>query len=240
MNEEKQQNQQDLLKGSENATKQEKEHTQNPQAKDAEAKQETKEQRLYANKYKNVEELEKGYIELNKLLSTRRQPPEKYELEPVEGITADDELLKQFKEAGLDNKQANSVLKLIAAKVVPTTQAAARVTNELLTRAKLGFTPDDSTYNVFIEELKNWAEKNVPESALKVLRTSPDGIYALHQMRQASINGSRTTVLHAQPHQAKESEMEEIKKAIYNPKYLRDQNYRDEVNKKLTRIMNES
>lgn len=235
MEESKEKEQHDLLKGKENGQTQEK-----TKEKEQNKNQEEKQERLYANKYKNVEELEKGYIELNKLLSSRRQAPEKYELDQVEGLTPDEELIKQFKEAGLDNKQANSVLKLIAAKVVPTTQAAARITNELLTRAKLGFTPDDDTYHVFIEELKNWAEKNVPESALKVLRTSPDGIQALHQMRQAAINGSRTTVLQAQPQQTKNAEIEEIKKLIRDPKYLRDANYRDEVNKRLTKIMTET
>lgn len=194
-------------------------------------------EKLLAGKYKTPEDLEKAYQELTTLHRKKQEIPEKYDLKVPGGFTVDDDMLAKFKEAGLTQKQAQHTVEVMAEHILPKVKEASRETQELLLRARFGYTPDDETYPQFIAELRDWATENLPDEVVSALRRTPEGVLALHKLRKAQVSDGSTTPTRSTATRTKQQDFENIQKEMRDPRYIRDANYRNEINERIKKHM---
>lgn len=157
--------------------------TEEPVSEQAETTDEVQEVQLLANKFKTAEELEKGYIEQQKLLREKgKLAPESYELSLPEGMTVadDDPLLGQFSELAKKHNLSNEAYnEFIAMKLQSDASMATDLDAE---RAKLGDNADEILANVGNFYRSKLSAEGF--AAVQGLAATADGVMALDALRK--------------------------------------------------------
>lgn len=180
--------------------------------------------------FDSPEELAKAYNELKEQTSST-QAPESYELELPEGfngLTDQDE--QMFREAGLTNEQAQKLVDKFHETVLP----AMREKQVELEKERLGrqwqLDPSDRQFTSRLEQVKTWAENNLPSEVVSQLAQSSNGVNALYQMMQSGIQGR---MMDGQTSGTARMTQAELDSMVQDERYWTDPAYRQDVERRL-------
>lgn len=180
------------------------------------------------SKYKTVEDQAKAYVEAEKMLGRRNAAPDKYELKVPEDMGIQEfpeEDLEFFKEAGLNNEQAQKVADLIYTQIAP--QMRDMQIKQERAQLQTQWKTDANATGQRLQSIKQWADQHLPPGAVKAMSSSSSGVSAMWDMMQSGARGM------VQPAQAAATmSREDLFAAVSDPRYKTDENYRREVEAK--------
>jgi len=205
------------------------------------------------DKFSSVEELAQAYNEMGKKirdkfnlpegyespdqvleefnqLKEKNQPPEAYELtlpEGMEELSEDD--VNFFKETGLNTEQAQKVVDYVMEAVVPAVQEAkADAEKERLAR-NWNMDPESPYFSERMGSIKQWADQNLPKTAVQELSKSSNGVNAIYKMMQAGFEKNQVSGQTSEP----QVNMTDIQSMVNDERYWNDAAFRQEVERKI-------
>ncbi|MFP3915365.1 MAG: capsid assembly protein [Actinomycetota bacterium] len=177
--------------------------------------------------FNSPEELAEAYQQLQE---KGPEPPEKYDFEVPEGLgelTEADEAM--FREAGLTNEQARIITEKFAEDVIPAVQEKqAELEMERLGR-QWQLDPQDRQFQTRLEQVKSWAQSNLPENVVAEMAKTSNGVSALYQMMQSGVEASLVDGSSGTARMTKE----ELDSMVQDERYWTDPAFRRDVERRL-------
>lgn len=137
-------------------------------------------------KFKTPEDLVKAYNELGGKLREKNEPPEEYDVKfPNEEVELQEDDAEAFREMGLNNEQAQKLVDYFYENVVPELREARTEVEKQRLASNWGVDAESTEFQQRLVKLKSWASQNLPESAVKEMAKTHNGVNALYQMMQA-------------------------------------------------------
>ena len=209
---------------------------------------------LLAGKYKSVEELEKGYLEAQKMLSDRSDVQETVEEQPSESSPTDylNAAASEYGEKGeLSEETMNQLTSmssedLIAAYINTQTNQQQQTQGAQLTDSQVQSIKQSVGGDQKYDALVGWAGENLDSSSIdafdslvesgnaKAIELAVAGLYSMYEAQNGSdgqmISG-KAPISNGETFRSQA----EVVEAMSDPRYDRDPAYRDEVIAKLER-----
>lgn len=189
----------------------------------------TPSEKLLAGKYKTVEDLEKGYSELNKAFSAKNnRAPEQYAFDPPDGVELNDEDYALFKDLNLNDESAQKLVTYMNDTIVP--QIVDAYTKAEV--AELGrlwnMDPESSQFGSRVDKIQAWAQDNLPAAMVAELSKTAEGMQSIVAVMES--NAMPTPAGRAEP-----LSKAQIDSMVQDDRYWTDEAYRQEVASKLMR-----
>lgn len=196
----------------------------------AETPAETERPDWLPEKFESAEALAESYKHLEQKLGGKSEVPEQYELELPEGV---DELpeadVEAFKDAGLSNESAQKLINYMTENVIPQMrqQNTEYQTQQLASAWSMTNEqgqPDSEALATRVAAVKQWADKNVPESVVKELATTATGVQSLYNLMKAKSKGTQSSGPAAAVDPA------QLQQMVNDPRYWEDEAFQQQVN----------